>query len=78
MHDVEDPGYDDFELWSPSEERAERCLFGRRVCFLRVQYLRLRLSSGKLCNVDECMAGTKPKAVDNIKNCPCTKVSFEW
>jgi hypothetical protein len=29
--DVDDPGNDDFELWSPSEERSERCLFGRQV-----------------------------------------------
>jgi hypothetical protein len=29
--DIENPGKDDFELWSPSEERAERCLFGRQV-----------------------------------------------
>jgi hypothetical protein len=29
--DIEDPGNDDFELWSPSEERTERCLFGRQV-----------------------------------------------
>ena len=29
--DVDDPGHDDFELWSPSEERTERCLFGRQV-----------------------------------------------
>ena len=29
--DIEDPGHDDFELWSPSEERADRCLFGRQV-----------------------------------------------
>jgi hypothetical protein len=29
--DVEDPEHDDFELWSPSEERADRCLFGRQV-----------------------------------------------
>lgn len=28
---LEDPGKDDFELWSPSEEREERCLFGRQV-----------------------------------------------
>lgn len=34
--DVQDPGHDDFELWSPSEERNERCLFGRQVrCFCR-------------------------------------------
>lgn len=29
--DIEDPGHDDFELWTPSEERADRCLFGRQV-----------------------------------------------
>lgn len=29
--DVKDPATDDFELWSPSEERNERCLFGRQV-----------------------------------------------
>ena len=28
---VEDSVHDDFELWSPSEEREERCLFGRQV-----------------------------------------------
>jgi hypothetical protein len=28
---VDDPGKDDFELWSPSEGRPERCLFGRQV-----------------------------------------------
>jgi len=28
---LDDPGKDDFELWSPSEEREERCLFGRQV-----------------------------------------------
>ena len=28
---VDDPGHDDFELWSPSEERTELCLFGRQV-----------------------------------------------
>jgi hypothetical protein len=28
---LESPGHDDFELWSPSEERPERCLFGRQV-----------------------------------------------
>jgi hypothetical protein len=28
---TEDPGHDDFELWSPAEERSEKCLFGRQV-----------------------------------------------
>ena len=32
---------DDFELWSPSEERQERCLFGRRVCVLHVSPMNL-------------------------------------
>jgi len=27
----DDPANDDFELWSPSEEREETCLFGRQV-----------------------------------------------
>lgn len=38
---LEDPGHDDFELWSPSEERSERCLFGRQVCFVvhALQYI---------------------------------------
>jgi hypothetical protein len=31
---IEDPGKDDFELWSPSEGRKEICLFGRRVRML--------------------------------------------
>ncbi|PSR72220.1 hypothetical protein PHLCEN_2v11927, partial [Hermanssonia centrifuga] len=26
----DDPNHDDFELWSPSEERQEQCLFGRQ------------------------------------------------
>lgn len=29
--DQENPNNDDFELWSPAEERQERCLFGRKV-----------------------------------------------
>ena len=29
--DPDDPVNDDFELWSPSEEREEQCLFGRQV-----------------------------------------------
>lgn len=29
--DPQKPGDDDFELWSPSEERVESCLFGRQV-----------------------------------------------
>lgn len=32
--DPNDSNQDDFELWSPSIEREEKCLFGRRVSFL--------------------------------------------
>ena len=28
---TDNPSHDDFELWSPSEEREEQCLFGRQV-----------------------------------------------
>lgn len=31
MLNLNDPAHDDFELWSPSEERAEQCLFGAQV-----------------------------------------------
>lgn len=30
---MQDPNDDDFELWGPSIEREEVCLFGRRVSF---------------------------------------------
>lgn len=33
---VDDPVNDDFELWSPSEERSERCLFGRQVRTVKI------------------------------------------
>jgi hypothetical protein len=36
---LDNPGNDDFELWSPSEEREERCLFGRQVIIHLVLYL---------------------------------------
>ena len=53
--DLEDPGKDDFELWSPSEEREERCLFGRQVslrykshpaAFLTLAFDRLSITVG--------------------------------
>lgn len=36
---VQDSANDDFEYWSPSEERAERCLFGRQVCCILRYFL---------------------------------------
>ncbi|KAF8909112.1 vacuolar protein sorting/targeting protein 10 [Mucidula mucida] len=63
---VEDPGNDDFELWSPSEERSEQCLFGRQTLYHR----RVRNTN--------CVVGNQPKAATRVqKNCICTKVDFE-
>ncbi|KAJ3513798.1 hypothetical protein NLJ89_g2750 [Agrocybe chaxingu] len=63
---VEDPGKDDFELWSPSEERPEQCLFGRQTLYHR----RVRDRN--------CVVGIQPKAADRIvQNCPCTRADFE-
>ena len=31
LETIENPGKDDFELWSPSEDRPEQCLFGTQV-----------------------------------------------
>ncbi|KAG1874291.1 hypothetical protein F4604DRAFT_1763753 [Suillus subluteus] len=64
--DVEDPGHDDFELWSPSEERASLCLFGRQTLYHR-----------RKRDVN-CVVGDTPKALDNIvQNCTCTSEDFE-
>ncbi|PWZ03508.1 LOW QUALITY PROTEIN: Oligoxyloglucan reducing end-specific cellobiohydrolase [Testicularia cyperi] len=60
------PEADDFELWSPSEERAEQCLFGRQTYY----YRRKRRA--------DCYVGEKivqPHSV--VKNCSCTEADFE-
>ncbi|KIY66769.1 vacuolar protein sorting/targeting protein 10 [Cylindrobasidium torrendii FP15055 ss-10] len=63
---IEDPGNDDFELWSPSEERSEQCLFGRQTLYHR----RVRESN--------CYVGNQPKAEVRVeKNCACTRSDFE-
>lgn len=62
-----DPANDDFELWSPSEEREERCLFGRQVL-----YHRRRRGSN-------CVVGDQVKdPVQVVKNCECIASDFEW
>ncbi|KAF7373252.1 Sortilin [Mycena sanguinolenta] len=64
--DVDDPGHDDFELWSPSDERAERCLFGRQAVYHR----RVRER--------DCYVGVQPKASERVvETCTCTKADFE-
>ncbi|KAG0704558.1 hypothetical protein DFH29DRAFT_910863 [Suillus ampliporus] len=63
---VEYPGHDDFELWSPSEERAQLCLFGRQTLYHR-----------RKRDVN-CVVGDTPKALDDIvRNCTCTLEDFE-
>ncbi|KZV63315.1 Oligoxyloglucan reducing end-specific cellobiohydrolase [Peniophora sp. CONT] len=64
--DIDDPGNDDFELWSPSEERAERCLFGRQTLYHRRKRDR------------NCVVGAQPKAKEiNVKTCSCHNNDFE-
>ncbi|KAL0954074.1 hypothetical protein HGRIS_005224 [Hohenbuehelia grisea] len=63
---VDNPGHDDFELWSPSEERTETCLFGRQTLYHR-----------RVRDVN-CVVGDQPKAVERVvKNCACSRVDFE-
>lgn len=61
-----EPGHDDFELWSPAEEREEQCLFGRRTLYHRRK------------REIECAVGTQPKLGANIvENCECKDSDFE-
>ncbi|KAG8983213.1 vacuolar protein sorting/targeting protein PEP1, partial [Tulasnella sp. 427] len=63
----DDPQQDDFELWSPSEEREERCLFGRQTLYHRRARDR------------NCYIGEKPKVPEKtVKNCECLRSDFEW
>ncbi|KAG2093136.1 uncharacterized protein F5147DRAFT_755284 [Suillus discolor] len=63
--DVKIPGHD-FELWSPSEERDELCLFGQQTLYHR-----------RKRDVN-CVVGDTPKAPNNIvRNCRCRSEDFE-
>ncbi|KAJ7436099.1 vacuolar protein sorting/targeting protein 10 [Mycena galericulata] len=60
---VDNPGFDDFELWSPGDDQ---CLFGRMTLYHR----RVREAN--------CIVGDQPKALERIaKNCTCGKADFE-
>jgi len=64
--DPDNPQRDDFELWSPSEEREERCLFGRQTLYHR----RIRDRN--------CYIGEQTKTPERtVKNCECTASDFE-
>lgn len=64
--DVDNPGHDDFELWSPSEERQEVCLFGRQTLYHR-RKRDVNCIVGKISKVEEKL----------VKNCACTEDDFE-
>ncbi|ORY88169.1 putative signal sequence binding protein [Leucosporidium creatinivorum] len=64
--DLANPNNDDFELWSPSEEREEQCLFG-------VQALYHRRIRDRNCYIGERLP--QPHKIE--KNCPCTEEDFE-
>ncbi|EJU03910.1 Oligoxyloglucan reducing end-specific cellobiohydrolase [Dacryopinax primogenitus] len=63
--DIEDQNNDDFELWSPSEEREEQCLFGRQVAY----YRRLRDRN--------CYIGDMKPPGRLVHNCICKRSDFE-
>lgn len=85
MLDTENPGKDDFELWSPSEERPERCLFGRQVepilprsCRSMLMMVCQTLYHRRVRDTN-CVVGQQPKAETRVvTNCPCAQVDFEW
>jgi len=65
--DLTDANNDDFELWSPSEDREEQCLFGRQTLY----YRRIR---DKKCYIGEKLP--QPHSVQ--RNCMCEDEDFEW
>ncbi|KAJ6550404.1 vacuolar protein sorting/targeting protein 10 [Mycena vulgaris] len=63
---VNDPGHDDFELWSPTDGQRDQCLFGRQTSYHR----RVRETN--------CIVGSQILRSPNIqKNCACTKTDFQ-
>ena len=61
------PSADDFEQWSPSEQRAETCLFGRQTLYHR----RIR---DRNCYIGEQL----PQPFKTVRTCACTDDDFEW
>lgn len=62
---LDDPNNDDFELWSPAENRDEKCMFGRQTLYHR----RLRDAD---CYIGANLANAKIE-----RNCTCTAADFE-
>ncbi|KAH7908483.1 hypothetical protein BJ138DRAFT_352183 [Hygrophoropsis aurantiaca] len=64
--DVQNAAQDDFELWSPSAERNEVCLFGRQSLYHR----RIRDRN--------CVIGKQQKQAETlVRNCACSEEDFE-
>ncbi|EJC99110.1 signal sequence binding protein [Fomitiporia mediterranea MF3/22] len=64
--DPENPGQDDFEWWSPAEQRQERCLFGRQTLYHR----RIRDRN--------CYVGKQQRIEEKfVENCQCSDIDFE-
>lgn len=59
------PNNDDFELWGPSIEREESCLFGRQTLYHR----RARSAN--------CIVGNNKLEDRVVRNCTCTNSDFE-
>ncbi|KAK4055938.1 vacuolar protein sorting/targeting protein PEP1 [Microbotryomycetes sp. JL221] len=64
--DISNPNDDDFELWSPSENREEPCLFGKQVLYYR------RVQD-RNCYIGERL----PEFHKIVKHCACTEDDFE-
>jgi len=60
------PSADDFEQWSPSELRAEQCLFGKQTLYHR----RIR---DRNCYIGEQL----PQPFKTVRTCACTDDDFE-
>ncbi|EDR05456.1 uncharacterized protein LACBIDRAFT_329753 [Laccaria bicolor S238N-H82] len=64
---ADNPEKDDFEMWSPSENRPQQCLFGRQTLGYR----------RRIRNTD-CTVGEQEKAASRVVlNWVCSKIDFE-
>lgn len=82
--DLANPNADDFELWSPSEGRDERCLFGRQVCLALSDYSvivvqRAQTMYYRRIRDRQCYIGEKlPDHHASVRTCQCTEEDYEW
>lgn len=80
---LDDPSHDDFELWSPSEDREEQCLFGAQVgSDLKSRYVSdppLQSFYYRRKREANCYVGELDKPPETIQDtCTCTEEDFEW